>query len=85
MIILKTLKILCYTGLCPCSGYGGGSPTHGGEHLPTFEQNENCRFKWSIASSQSTIDGVPGPVCVYPRESEMKVKVEGFQRKLDQV
>jgi len=26
-----------------------------------------------------------GPVCVYPRESEMKVKVEGFQRKLDQI
>lgn len=27
----------------------------------------------------------PGPVCVYPKDADMKAKVEGFQRKLDQV
>ena len=44
--------------------------TTGSKHLFVFQSS------WIMFS---------GPVCVYPRDSDLKAKVEGFQRKLDQV
>ena len=40
---------------------------------------------FTVLQLSLVINNVSGPVCVYPRDSEMKAKVEGFQRKLDQV